>query len=67
MQQAQNPVGAEKGPLAQPGGQEGLQEEMMLEADFQRVSRSYTKEGKEGKDSGERHPGRGKSVSKSTE
>ena len=64
MQQAQNPVGAEKGPLAQPGGQEGLQEEMILEADFQRVSRSYTKEGK---DSGERHPGRGKSVSKSTE
>ena len=30
MQQAQNPVGAEKGPLAQPGSQEGLQEEMRL-------------------------------------
>ena len=50
---SKHPLGAENGPVAQPGGEEGLQEEMMLEADFQRVSRSYTKEGG---DSRERHP-----------
>lgn len=58
---SKHPLGAENGPLAQPGGEEGLQEEMMLEADFQRVSRSYTKA------AGKGIPGRGNSMSKSTE